>query len=272
MQHFQNGRSIPVHQRGILWITAAEDPHIRFCRRRPAGFLQHLDRRLIDIDQRARADIFSQQLKQRLTGLCRLHRPVAHGRPADFNAEPGKLLLLAVKRQRISKLASEDMGQQSCTGYPFRDDLRRNRGDLYGRAVIFHPFTTPAAVFGSDMSDDPDNGRDDIELLRYLLTDTLKRCTAAADLFLFVDVMDHVHPGKILWERFSARFLSGMRFNLDLLFGLSLSFRVDLGHIEQQQLRAAAEQLLALTAEQSVEQLKHLFAQQFVFRLVLVAP
>ena len=99
------------------------------------------------------------------------------------------------------------------------------------------------------MSDNPDNRRNDIELLRYLLTDTLKRCTAAADLFRFVDIMDYVHPGKILGQRFSARFLPGMRLDFDRLFGLSLSFRVDLRHIEQQQLRAATEQLLALTPE-----------------------
>ena len=110
--------------------------------------------------------------------------------------------------------------------------------------------------------------------VRDLTSDSEGNATAASvdGVYAAGDVMDHVHPGKILWERFSARFLSDMRFDLDRLFDLSLSFRVDLGHIKEQQLWAAAEQLLALTAEQSVEQLTHLLAQHLVFRLVLVAP
>ena len=152
-------------------IAPAKNPHVGFCRCLPAGFGQHLEGGLIDIDHPALQYRITDEIDQGETGCCRLHGPVAQGGPADIHPQPGEHLLLPVERHMIDKLAGEHMGQQPGRGNGFWDDPRRHRCNAH-RLCIFNPFALPAGVLGPDLTNDLDLGGDDIELLTHLLADT----------------------------------------------------------------------------------------------------
>ncbi len=111
------------------------------------------------------------EIDQRQAGFSRLNGPVAQGGPADFHPQPGKNLLLPVKREVIDKLAGQHMGQKAGAGDQFGDDLGNNRRDPHGRPVVFHAFAGPARVFGPDVTQHLDLGRDNVKLLAHLFAD-----------------------------------------------------------------------------------------------------
>jgi hypothetical protein len=113
------------------------------------------------------------------------------------------------------------MGDQTRTRNPFGDDLRRWRGNLYGRAGGLHPFAALAGVLGSNDSDYPDLCRNNIELFTNFFADPGKLCSALTNLFRFIYIFDYFYAWKLRRKRFALRFLAGVfrddQFFLDIL-------------------------------------------------------
>ena len=204
----------------------------------------------------------SDEIDQGYAGLSRLHSPVAQGGPADIHPETFKHFFLPVKREMVDELAGQHMGQKSRTGDGPGDDLGDNRGDPHTRPVILHALTAAAGIFGTDMAQHLDPGRDDVELLADLFPDPAQLAAAGADLLFLGQIMDDFNPGQFRRQRFTAGLFAVMGRNRHL-------GRLDvlrLRQVEQRQLHRGRvrRQLLAPPPEQQLAQVVDLLKEKFV--------
>ena len=247
--------------------TSAENPHIRLRGRCSARLSQYLHGCLVNIDEWTRADLTPKHVQKRPAGMSCLHRPVAHGRTGKINTQTAELPLLPVERQGITELGRKNVGQKPCSGDTFFNDLLRCRGDLDHRPFGFYTLAVLAGVFGPDMPDNSNDGRDDIQLFRNILTDLAHLTAANTGLFFFRNIVHHLNPGKTLGQLLPAGFLPGMGRDF-YCFLLRLYLR--LRHIKKRQLhgRGIYLALFALLAEDPGIKQTDLFAKKVNFPFV----
>jgi hypothetical protein len=150
-----------------------------------------------------------QQIKHRLAGGGHLHRPVTHGGPTQIRPKSAELFLLPVKRQRVTELGGENMGQKAGGGDALVNDLSRRRSDLDRSTHGLHPFALPAGVFGPDVAYNLDHRRDDVELLRDILADPAQSGATATGLLRLVDIVNHLDSWQFRRQWLSDRASAG---------------------------------------------------------------
>ena len=74
-----------------------------------------------------------------------------------------------------------------------------------------------ARVLGPDVTFHHYTGRNDVELLGDFLPDPLHHVSACADLFFLGQIVNHVHPGKVLGKRAAARLFAPVGGNDNLV-------------------------------------------------------
>ena len=238
-----------------LGIAPAEEPHVGGGGGGSAGFGQHLEGGFVDVDQFSCQNFILDEVKQGYAGLGGLYGPVAHRGPADFHPEPGKELLLPVQWEMIDKLSGEHMGQQPRANDGLGDDLRRHRCDPHDWPLVLHPFAPPAGIFGADVAQHLDAGRDDIELFAHLFPDPAQFTAAAAGLLLLGQIMDDLYPGQLRRQPLAAWLFAIMRLHRDpgrfdvLRLGQVEQRHLHHGRVRGQFLAPPAEQQLAPMAD-----------------------
>jgi hypothetical protein len=225
------GLVISENQYRAIRVSSPENPHIGpGCGRSPR-FGKYLKRSLVCMHIKTGQKLVLQQVQKHLAGRCRLYGPPTHGSAAYINTQSLEKLLLPVKWKVVHELAYQDVRQESRACNGFRDDLGGCRGYGYCRTFSIVTFAVVAGILGAYVTYDTYFCRNDIELLRYFLPDTLLLAATTAYLFLFRDVMDHIYPWKFLGKGPAATFLAPVLRD-DYLFSLVFElFR--LGHVKK---------------------------------------
>ena len=119
---------------------------------------QHVDRRVVGVQHRARHDVGADQLGQRCQPPGGMADPIGQGDAVDVDALARQDRRLAIERQAVAVLRDHDVGDQARTGPALLDRQ-------VGCRRLEDPLAAPAGVLRPDVADDLVPGRD---LLQHL--------------------------------------------------------------------------------------------------------
>ena len=207
------------------------------------------------MDHRAFQQPVAHQIQQRLQVLAALDDPARQGLARDFYAVSAQHRFEAMQRQAVDILGGQQHRQHAGAGHALFNQLRGFvGGDRSG-------FATTATVNFTDVFDDPDLHRHDVQLLAGFFTDHMLAATAGAGQFVFGQFVDDFDTRQLSRLRFALAATRSRR-NHFFVGVAGQRYRHALRLIEQGQLRCVGFYcLLGFTTEQTVAQQLDLFFQ-----------
>jgi len=225
-------RIVEIYAR-LVSRSSPSHPHKGGGRVGAARLPEDLDRGFVQTQHRSRADVFQQQLHERLNRPPDQQRPVAHGGTGEFDTQTSELGLLAVERLCVRELGDQYVSQQPRRDDPLRDDLGRYRGQLYRAALGLNAFAGAAGVLDANVPDDLDFRGDYVELLADLFAHAGQSVTAGADLLHLGQVVGDIDPRQVCWQRPPTAFLARMCRDLNDALNFGRYLNSSLGLVEK---------------------------------------